>query len=112
MSKPIIKDFDKVVKQQRIAILAGEEIDVSKIPSRVMIELINTLENIDPADPKNLMMVIGLVTNICQVSNKKITDDFLIDNTDLDTLLEFAEFVMEPIKQRATAKTEGQSEKN
>jgi hypothetical protein len=101
MSKPIMKDFDAVVRQKRIARLAGEEIDVSLIPSRVMFELLDMMDGEDLNNAKNFFRVVEMVAKICQVSNKKITADWLADNTDLETLLDFSEFVMEPAKNRA-----------
>ena len=113
MPEPIIRDFDKVVRQQRIAILAGEEIDVTMIPSGVMADLLNTMEGLDKKDPKNFGMMVDMVAKICQVKNKKITSQWLYDNTDIETLLELANFVMEPAKQKA-AEVEGKhgNEKN
>ena len=109
MGKPIIKDFDAVIRQERIARLGGEEIDVSLVPSRVMVELLELMEDDDLQNPKNFFRVIDMVAKVCQVSNKKITSDWLIDHTDLDTLLDFADFVMQPAKERA-AKAGGDSE--
>lgn len=109
MGKPIVKDFDAVIRQERIARLRGEEIDVSLVPSRVMVELLELMEDDDLQNPKNFFRVIDMVAKVCQVSNKKITADWLYDNTDLDTLLDFANFVMEPVKEKA-AKSAGDGE--
>jgi len=99
--KPIIKDFDKVIRQKRIAILAGREIDVTMIPSRIMIELIDMMDSDNLQDPKNFGRIMEMVARVCQVSDKEITADWLYDNTDIDQLLDFAEYVMEPAKARA-----------
>lgn len=109
MSKPVFKDFDAVIKQQRTARLAGEEIDVSLIPSRVMVELLEMMGSKDLENVENFFAVMELVAKVCQVSNKKITVDWLYDNTDLDTLLDFAEFVIQPVKEKA-AKSAGDGE--
>ncbi len=102
MPEPIIRDFDKVVRQQRIAILSGERIDVSMIPSGVMADLLNMMEGLDQKDPKNFGLVVDMVSKICRVKNKKITSQWLYENTDIETLLEFAEYVMEPAKAKAS----------
>ena len=39
MSKPQILDLDKIIEDQRVVRLAGKEIDVSVLPSRVTLEL-------------------------------------------------------------------------
>jgi hypothetical protein len=112
MSKPLFKDFDAVIKQQRTARLAGEEIDVSLIPSRVMVELLEMMGSKDLENVENFFNVMELVSKVCQVSNKKITVDWLYDNTDLDTLLDFAEYVIQPAKERVTGKTDSGESKN
>jgi len=37
---PTIRDFDKVVQTARLARIGGEEVDVTKIPSRVTLEMV------------------------------------------------------------------------
>ncbi len=107
MPEPIIRDFDKVVRQQRIAILAGERIDVSMIPSGVMAEMLNTMDKLkDKKDPNNFKIVVDMVSKICRVKNSKITTEWLYQNTDIETLLDLANYVMEPVKQKA-AEVEG-----
>ena len=101
MAKPIIKDFDTVIRQKRIARLAGEEIDVTLIPSRVMVELLEMMDDEDLDNVDNFFRVIEMVARVAQVSNKKITTDWLYDNTDLETLLDFVGFVIKPAKDRA-----------
>jgi hypothetical protein len=41
-----------------------------------------------------------VVAIACQRSNPKVTKDWLIDNVDMFTLVEFAQFVMEPVTAR------------
>lgn len=41
-----------------------------------------------------------MVAIACQRSNPKVTKDWLIDNVDMFTLVEFAQFVMEPITEK------------
>ncbi len=102
MPEPIIRDFDKVVRQKRIAVLAGKRIDVTMIPSVVMIELLDLMDSKNLQDPKNFSKVMEMVAKVCQVTDKEVTADWLYHNTDIMTLLDFADYVMEPAKAKAS----------
>ena len=97
----IIKDFDKIVPEKRVAILAGEEIDVSKIPTRVTIELAKLKDRKDELsdDVKGFEKTLEIIALACK-SNPKINADFLIDNTDFEQLMDFIDFILEPITKR------------
>jgi hypothetical protein len=101
MPEPIIRDFDKIVRQQRIAVLSGKRIDVTMIPSIVMMELMELMDSDNIQDPKNFGRVMEMVAKVCQVTDEDVTADWLYRNTDIETLLDFAGFVMEPAKAKA-----------
>ena len=106
-----IKDFDKIVRTERIAILAGEKIDVSKIPSRVSLEMAKMQDDQDKLNSEDgFYKSIDLVAMACKPSNPKITADWLLDNTDYETLIDFMEYVLEPIKARVEAEEKKQAE--
>ena len=109
---PKIRDFDKVVREQRIARICGEDVDVTKIPSRVTLEMTKLADDADAMkQEESFYTVIDLVAKACKPSNEKITADWLLDNTDFDTLMDFCEFVMEPIRERAARQAGGASGK-
>lgn len=114
----IKKDFSQG-REQRIALIEGEEIDVTKIPTRVTIELSELSEEIKKSKGDNAISnvdnfnkIVDIISTACK-TNKKITPDWLKDNTDITQLLDLMNFILEPIKQRAKAvgKT-GDSSKN
>ncbi len=110
---PIIRDFDKIVRQERRARIAGEEVDVTKIPSRVTLEMTKFVDKGMGSD-ETFFKMLDLVAKACQPSNPKITADWLLDNTDFDQMMDFCEFVLEPIRKRAekAEKAEGAEGKN
>lgn len=94
------KDFDKLIPPKRIAKLAGKEIDVSKLPSRISIEMAIFRDKLLKGEYNNeqaAIRSIEIVAQACQKSNTDITADWLLDNTDYQQLLEFMDFVLEPI---------------
>jgi len=99
---PTIRDFDKIVRQERRAVISGEEVDVSKIPSRVTLEIVQFGDGAEKLDGKeSFLRSVELVSKACLPSNPKITTDWLLDNTDFEQLMDFCEYVMEPIRARA-----------
>ena len=110
-----IKNFDKVQKEERKIQVGGEIADVSKIPSRVMLELMEASETgeISEDNPNSFKRTLELIEKVCKPSNPKITQDFLLDNTDFETLIELIQYVMEPVqqKQEEMQGTEGKNNK-
>ena len=113
MSKvPKIRDFDKIIKEPRIARICREEVDVTRIPSRVTLEMTKFADDADAMKgEESFYKIIDLVAKACAPSNPKITADWLLDNTDFETLMDFCEFVMEPIRERAARQAGGTSGK-
>ncbi len=96
-----LRNFDAVIRPDRKGIIGGEEVDVSKIPSRVALELAEMKDTIKKDDDNAFYKSIELVAKACQPSNKKITAEFLLDNTDIETLLDIVDWVLEPILKRS-----------
>lgn len=95
--KPYIKDFDKIIKPQKIAILAGREIDVTKVSSRMAIELARYTDRLKSGEMKSeesLSEMVDLVAKICKVKNPDIDAEWILDNADIDQLTEFSKFVL------------------
>lgn len=105
MSEPIIKDFDKIIPLKRIAKLAGEEIDVSLIPSRISLELAIFRDKVLAMKSEDQQRKsLEIVAKVCQVKNPKITVDWLLDNTHYEQMIEFIDFVLEPINRPGKGK--------
>lgn len=100
MSNPKILDLDKLIPDQRVVRLAGVDIDVSKIPSRVTMELSEKAEVFKEADEKSFPALIEMIIKIMKPSKPDITDDWLIDNTSMDQLLALIDFVLEPLQDK------------
>lgn len=121
----IMKDFDAIAPKKRLARIGGEEVDVTVFSTRATLKLIeysrkfNFLDikgNIKDFSPEQFEGVAEVVAVACQRTNKKITKDWLLDNTDPVTLLEFVKYVIDPVTERMKTLTEnkgkGSTEKN
>lgn len=100
--EPIIRDFDRVVPEKRQARIGRRVVDVTRIPSRVALEMARFADN--PASVSNeegFLAMVNLVARVCQGTDKTITTDWLIDNSDIVGLLDFVNFVLSPLKERA-----------
>ena len=101
----VIRDYDKIVYSNRIAILGGEKIDVTVIPSRIAMEVAifrDQVLRVKSEDSFNEL--IRIVAKVCELSNKKVTADWLLDNTHIEELNDFLTFVLEPINKSVEGK--------
>lgn len=107
-----ILDLDKIVTHERIVRLAGKSIDVSKIPSRVTLEIAKKSEVLKSGSEDSFPILLDLIVKICRPSQPDITDEWLIDNTSLDQLLAMIEFILQPIKDRTEGKGKNEESPN
>jgi len=107
-----ILDLDALIPEPRIVKLKGNEIDVSIIPSGVILEIEKKKDKLKGEDSFNV--VLDLVCKICKPSFPKITPQWLIDNTSFEQLQAMLEFVMAPIREKAekVAAKEGKNEES
>ena len=98
----VLKNFDKINHEKREIQVGGEVADVTRIPSRVMLELVQAAETgeISEDNPSSFGKTLELVAKVTTPSNPKMTADFLLDNTDFETLIDIIEYVMEPVKNK------------
>lgn len=95
----IYKDFSKRKVQERIIKIADQKVDVSRIPTRVMLELIELKDKEDELRTggiETFMKLIEIISMACR-KNKKITVDWLMDNTDIEMLMGIIAFIVEPL---------------
>lgn len=93
------KIFGGVVSEKRTATIAGVEVDVSRIPSRYTLELMEaTATKVDYNE------LIRIIAEICALSAPEITDDFLLDHLELTEINELVEYLIEPIMEKAKQK--------
>lgn len=111
MSNPKILDLDKLVPEQRIVRLAGEEIDVSKIPSRVTMEVAEKADMFDGQNAESFDVLLDMIIKICKPSKPDITKDWIIDNTEMNQLIALIQFVIEPLQEKVN-ETQGVTEAN
>lgn len=106
----LLKDFDAIAPPKRVAKIGGEEVDVSIFSTRATLKLIEYSQkynfvDVDGINEKNFSPgqfegMAEVVAVACQRTNKKITKDWLLDNTDPVTLLEFVKYVIGPVTER------------
>lgn len=107
-----ILDLDKLIPSQRIVKLGGKTIDVSKIPSRVTLEIAQKSDVLKSGTEDSFPILLNLIVNICKPSSPDITTEWLIDNTSLDQLLALIEFILQPIKDRTEGKGKNEESPN
>ena len=101
---PKILDLNKIKPPERKVLLKNKEIILSKIPSRVTLEIAEKYEELnDPNNSKAFDDLMSLTMKIINSQNddSEITKDWLIDNTDFEQLYALMEFLLEPVKERA-----------
>ncbi|XID91035.1 hypothetical protein ACF3MZ_21285 [Paenibacillaceae bacterium WGS1546] len=102
--QPKILDLDKIITTQRLIRLAGREIDVSKIPSRVTLEIAEKADTLKSGGKESFPLVLDMIVKICKPSCPDITKDWIVDNTSLDQLIRLIEFVLAPVEERVKEK--------
>jgi|SRR5690606_23579305 len=100
MGNPKILDLDKLIPEQRIVRIAGEEIDVSKIPSRVTMEVAQKADILRSGSDESFPIMIDMIVKILKQSKPDVTRDWIIDNTSMDQLIALIEFVLEPLNKK------------
>ena len=109
----IIKDFDKIIPDKRIAILVGKEFDVSKISTRMALKQVVFRDNVLKMNGEAAFRkAVEIVAEICgkpkitgdsfwskliNLFRSRITTKWLMDNTNYEQLTEFIDFVLEPL---------------
>ena len=108
----VIKDYDKIVYDTRIAILGGEKIDVTVIPSRIAMEVAIFKDRaILVKGEDSFKDLIRIVAKVCRLTNENITDEWLLDNTHIEELNDFLTFVLTPINKSVNDKDKGKNKK-
>jgi hypothetical protein len=104
-----IKDFDKLIPDKRIAILAGKEFDVSKISTRLALQQSEFQDNrLRMGEKEALKKAVAIVAKVCgkpkssgnffsRIFNRAIDEKWLINNTNYEQLVAFINFVLEPL---------------
>lgn len=111
----ITRDFDELAPPQRIANIGGEEVDVSVFPARASLKLMKLVDTPEKQaaleSGQGVEDLIDVVATACQKSNPNVTKDFLLDQ-DITVLVDFAQYVMEPVVQKLASQKGEKSEKN
>jgi len=104
-----IYDFDALVIEPRLARVGGEVVDVSTIPVAVSLALSKhsdrTKEEVlalAEADAEGeLTKMVKMVSDVCIVSNPKLTTEFLMKHLNYNKLSAFIKFVLQPLTDKA-----------
>jgi len=108
--QPVIVDFDKFETQRRIAKICGEEIDVTRIPTRSTLALAQFSDDMSAgkySNEESFMKLVELIAKVVHPLCPKLTADKLLDETIYVSLKAFLDFVTEPLTQETG---EGNSE--
>ena len=104
-----IYDFDAIVIDPRIVQVGGEKADVSMIPVAVSLALAKRADMSQKdmlAEAKadgegSLRRTLQMVSDVCVVSNPKMTVDFLMQHLGGPKLTAFVKFVLQPMTNKA-----------
>ena len=104
-----IYDFDAIVIDPRIVQVGGEKADVSMIPVAVSLALAKRADMSQEdmlAEAKadgegSLRRTLQMVSDVCVVSNPKMTVDFLMQHLGGPKLTAFVKFVLQPMTDKA-----------
>jgi len=102
-----IYDFDALVIEPRLARVGGEVVDVSTIPVGVVLRMAK-FQDRDAAvaeaerDANGTMAeMFQMVSDVCVVSNPKITPEFLMAHLNYAKFAVFMKFVLSPMTDKA-----------
>ena len=96
---PTNKIFGGVVSEKRTATIAGVDVDVSRIPSKYTLELMEATAT--KVDYRELTRILA---EICAISAPEINADFLLNNLEFDEINDLTEYMIEPIMEKAKKK--------
>ena len=111
-----IYDFDALVIEPRLAKVGGEVVDVSPIPVAVSLALSKHADRtkeevlaLAEADAEGeLYKMVKMVSDVCIVSNSKLTTEFLMQHLNYNKLTAFIKFVLQPMTDKAEEFLEGE----
>ena len=99
--KPEILALNKIKPPERKVKLQDKEINTSKIPSTVTLEIIENYEKLSKDDPESFDILFNLVLKIINSQNdEEITKQWLLNNTHFEQLYKLIEFIMDPIQEK------------
>lgn len=102
--QPVIVDFDKYEEQRRIAKICGEEIDVTRIPTRSTLALAQFSDDMSAgkySNEESFMKLVELIATVVRPLCPKLTADKLLDETTYVSLKAFLDFVTDPLTKAA-----------
>jgi hypothetical protein len=95
---PRPKAITTLVPGKRTRTIGGETVTIAMIPSRASILLMRRVKERGlQGETLTMEDTVEIVSMICMRSNPKITETFLLDNTELPDLSEFIVWVLEPL---------------
>ena len=112
----ILKDFDKLIPDKRIAKLANKEFDVSLISTRMALKQVIFRDNVLKMNGESAFKkAVEIVAEICgkpknesnnfwskllNLFRQRITAKWLINHTNYEQLMAFIDFVLEPLMEK------------
>lgn len=109
----IRQDFSSVVPGRRVAVICGEEVDVTRVPARVTLAMFAKIQekrrNNGQFEIDDLAEIVSMV---CTRSNPKVTKDWLLDNAEIAELVKFSDFVLEPMSRFFKGEDTGEAAEN
>ncbi len=99
----MLRDFDALMPPKREAKIFGVTVDVSIIPARLVVQM-NRIKTdyADLPEEEQFYKLVELVAEIC--NHPDITSDRLLNEMTLPALVEFQQYVLEPLQAEAEAK--------
>jgi len=111
-----IYDFDALVIEPRLARVGGEVVDVSVIPVAVVLRMAKfqdmgregMIAEAEKDSNGTMAEMFQMVSDVCVVSNPKLTPDFLMAHLNYAKFAVFMKFVLSPMTDKAEEFLEGE----
>lgn len=106
----IVKDFDTIIPPARWVRLGGRDLDLTRIPSKAVIELLQYADEVHgkPAEDvtgADALRLFEIVADVVESQNEGVDLSWLEEHTTTDQLLSFTRYVASLIKGGAAPDT-------
>jgi len=99
-------DVDKLLPPARTFTLAGETVDVSMLPSKLVLELARNRAKFEQEGDEAFDLILDKVEQMCKRSNPVVTKEWLMEHSTIQQLMAVIEFVLAPLTEMVEGKKE------
>lgn len=111
-SSPEIRDFDALAPKARKARIGGRVVEIGPIPARITLEMARLADEAESGGGQEdqIKKIVSIVARVVQQTDETVTEEWLFDNTTMNGLLAFVNFVLQPAVDKAAEAEQGNPE--